>query len=70
MKYKVEARLENQIVSRRIECADDEEATIEAAFLVLDLAQQHPKSAWALGEVVLTNAEGMPVERMEKKATR
>lgn len=69
MRYKVEARIENQILSRRFECADDEEATIEAAFMVMDLAQQHPKSAWALGAVTLTNAEGITLERMEAKAT-
>jgi hypothetical protein len=66
MEYKLEAKLNDKVSSRRLVCYNNEEAVTEAAFLVMDLAQQHPKSAWALGAITLSNAEGM-IERMGSK---
>lgn len=68
MSYTVTATLGEKSYTRRISWLDDDaEAIIEASYLVLDLAHQHPKSAWALGEITLTNGLGKVIEKMPAK---
>ena len=68
MSYQVTATLGTKSYSRRIGWLDDDaEAILEASFLVMNLAHQHPKSAWALGEITLTNGSGKVIEKMPAK---
>jgi hypothetical protein len=68
MSYQVTATLGTKSYSRRISWLDDDaEAILEASFLVMNLAHQHPRSAWALGEITLTNGLGKVIEKMPAK---
>ena len=68
MSYKVTATLGKKSYSRRINWLDeDDEAILEASYIVLNLAHQHPQSAWALGEITLTNGLGKVIEKMPAK---
>lgn len=68
MSYTITAKLDNKVLTRRFSYHDsDDEARIEASFLVLDLAHQHPNSAWAKGEITLSDASGKVIEVMSRK---
>ena len=68
MSYTITAKLDNKVLTRRFSYHDsDDEALMEASFLVLDLAHQHPESAWAKGEVTLSDGLGRVIEVMPRK---
>lgn len=65
MKYTLTARLGTATRQIRFEAGNDNEATLDASFKILDLAYRNP--IWAKGAIQLHNPEGVLLNEMEAK---
>lgn len=63
--YTLSATLDGVVEHHRFTAADDDDATLDATFAILDLALQ--SKVWARGRINLLDRQGNIIRTMEEK---